>query len=88
MKNLTPEMIEKLKAAKSAEELVELAKANGIEMTADEAEACFEQLNGALDDDALGEVAGGGFDSVVPVRLPPRKVLVEVYAAPDELKSE
>ena len=59
MKNLTPEMIEKLKAAKSAEELVELAKANGIEMAADEAKTCFEQLNGAIDDEALDDVAGG-----------------------------
>ena len=37
MKNLTPEMIEKAKAAKSAEELLEIAKANGVEMTEDEA---------------------------------------------------
>ena len=29
MKNLTPEMIEKAKAAKSAEELLALAKENG-----------------------------------------------------------
>ena len=37
MKNLTSEMIEKAKAAKSAEELLEIAKAGGMEMTADEA---------------------------------------------------
>ena len=30
MKSLTPEMIEKAKVAKSAEELLELAKANGV----------------------------------------------------------
>ena len=62
MKNLTPEMIEKAKAAKSAEELLELAKAGGIEMTADEAATYFAQLNpksGELDDDALDGVAGG-----------------------------
>ena len=62
MKNLTPEMIEKAKAAKSVEELLELAKANGVEMTADEAATYFAQLNpksGELDDDDLDNVAGG-----------------------------
>ena len=33
MKNLTPELIAKARAAKSAEELLALAKENGIEMT-------------------------------------------------------
>ena len=62
MMNFNAEMIEKAKAAKSAEELLEIAKANGVEMTADEAAACFEQLNpksGELDDDDLDAVAGG-----------------------------
>ena len=62
MKNLTPEMIEKAKAAKSAEELLEIAKANNIEMTADEAATYFAQLNpksGELNDDDLDNVAGG-----------------------------
>ena len=62
MKNLTPEMIEKAKAAKSAEELLALAKANNIEMTADEAATYFSQLNpksGELSDDDLDSVAGG-----------------------------
>ena len=62
MKNLTPEMIEKAKAAKSAEELLALAKENNVEMTADEAKTYFAQLNpksGELDDDDLDAVAGG-----------------------------
>lgn len=62
MKNLTPEMIEKAKAVKSAEELLALAKANNVEMTADEAATYFAQLNpksGELDDDDLDNVAGG-----------------------------
>ena len=69
MKNLTPEMIEKAKAAKSAEELLEIAKANGVEMTADEAAAYFAQLNpksGELDDDDLDAVAGGGCGGSAP----------------------
>ena len=61
MKNLTPEMIDKAKAAKSAEELLEIAKANGVELTAEEAKTYFEQLkaNSAVSDDELDIVAGG-----------------------------
>ena len=62
MKNLTPEMIEKAKTAKSAEELLALAKENNVEMTADEAKTYFAQLgpkSGELDDDDLDAVAGG-----------------------------
>ena len=62
MKNLKPEMIEKAKAANSAEELLELAKANNVEMTADEAKTYFAQLgskSGELGDDDLDAVAGG-----------------------------
>lgn len=63
MKNLTPELIAKAKAAKSAEELFELAKENNVKLTEEEAKTCFEQLNanGAVADDELGAVAGGGF---------------------------
>ena len=63
MKNLNAEMIEKAKVAKSAEELLEIAKTNNIEMTADEAATYFAQLNpksGELSDDDLDAVAGGG----------------------------
>ena len=61
MKNLTPELIAKAKAAKSAEELLELAKANNVELTEEEAKTYFEQLNanGVVSDDELGAVAGG-----------------------------
>ena len=55
-------MIEKAKATKSAEELLELARAAGVEMTAEEAKTYFAQLNpksGELDDDDLDAVAGG-----------------------------
>ena len=63
MKNLTPELIAKAKNAKTAEELLTLAKANGVELTADEAATYFVQLNakGALSDDDLDGVSGGGF---------------------------
>ena len=62
MKNLKPEMIEKAKEAKSAEELLELAKENNVEMTADEAKTYFAQMgpkSGELNDDDLDAVAGG-----------------------------
>ena len=62
MTNLTPEMIEKAKVAKTAEELYEIAKANGVEITEDEAKTYFAQLNpksGELDEDDLDNVSGG-----------------------------
>ena len=62
----TPELIEKAKSAKSTEELMALAKENGIEMTEESANAYFNQLNpqmGELSDDELDNVAGGGCQS-------------------------
>ena len=57
---LTQEMMEKARAAKTAEELLLLANENGIEMTADEAQTYFEQINAnKLDDDLLDGVSGG-----------------------------
>lgn len=55
------ELIEKAKSAKSAEELLEEAKAEGVEMTADEAAKAFARLNnsGELSDDLLDGVVGG-----------------------------
>lgn len=63
MTNLTPELIAKAKTAKTAEELQALAKENGLEMTAEEAEAYFAQLHpvsGEMNDDELENVSGGG----------------------------
>ena len=61
MKNLTPELIAKAKTAESAEKLFEIAKENGVELTAEEAKTYFAQLNanGAVSDDELDVVAGG-----------------------------
>lgn len=70
MKKLTPEIIEKAKAAKSAEELLEIAKENDVEMTAEDAETYFAQLgpkSGELSDDDLDNVAGGACGSGVRV---------------------
>ena len=60
---LTQELIEKAKLAKSVGELIALAKENGIELTEEEANTYFAQLNpktGELGDDELDSVAGGG----------------------------
>lgn len=59
---LTPELIEKAKAAETAEALLTLARENNIEMTEEEAQTTFEQLHrsGELSDDELDNVAGGG----------------------------
>ena len=65
-KGVTPEMIQKAKTAKSADELLKLAEENEIEMSAEETKAFFEQLNaksGELSDDELDNVAGGGCKS-------------------------
>ncbi len=58
---LTPELLEKAKQAKTAEELAALAKENGIELTPESAKACFDSLNkdGEISDDELDSVAGG-----------------------------
>ena len=42
---MTNEILKKLKAAKSVEELVEIAKANGAEIAPDKAEELFAKLN-------------------------------------------
>ena len=62
MNNLTPELIAKAKAATSAEELLKLAKENGVELSEEEAKTCFEQLhaNSEVSDDELEAVSGGG----------------------------
>ena len=69
MKSFTPELIEKAKTVETAEELLELAKTNNVDLTAEEAATYFAQLNpksGELDDDDLDSVAGGKCDSGKP----------------------
>ena len=62
MKNANiKELLEKLKAAKSVEELIEMAKANGVEIAPDKAEELFAKLNadGEISDDDVENIAGG-----------------------------
>ena len=65
---MNEEMIAKAKEAKSVEELIALAKENGVELTEEEAKTYFEQLNakkGELSDDELDNVSGGGCETKV-----------------------
>ena len=66
MGNITTEMVEKAKTAKTLDELIELAKDAGIELGTEEAQMYFGMLNpksGELSDDELDDVSGGGCKS-------------------------
>ena len=57
---ITKEMIRKAMQCKDADELMALAKANGFDITKDEAEAYMtEMADVELDGDVLKSVAGG-----------------------------
>lgn len=62
---LTAEQLMKARSAKSAEELMELAKADGIEVTEEQAAEQFIMLHseGELADIELDNVSGGECDS-------------------------
>jgi len=63
---ITPELIEKAKAVKTAEELIALAKESNIELTEEQAKEYLEKLNpkmGEISDDELDNVAGGVQDA-------------------------
>ena len=59
--NISKELLEKAKQAKTAEELLELAKTENINFTAEEAAKAFAELNksGELSDEELDNVTGG-----------------------------
>ena len=57
---LTKDMLEKAMKCQTADELVALAKANGITLTKEEADAYLDELeNMELDKETLDKVAGG-----------------------------
>ena len=57
---LTKEMLEKAMKCQTADELIAMAKTEGIEITKDEAEAYLTELdNVELDSKVLDKVAGG-----------------------------
>ena len=60
---LTREQLEKALECETAEELMALAKAEGYDITKDEAEAYLDEMaNFELDSKELDKVAGGGTD--------------------------
>ena len=69
---LTQEQIEKARACKTAEELMAAAKAEGIELTKDEADAYMAELSDfELNEATLSRAAGGTHclrDFFCPVR--------------------
>lgn len=69
----TPENMAKAKQAKSAEELLALAKESGIELSEETAKMYFDEMNktGELSDDELDNVSGGCGGSSSP--YPPAK---------------
>ncbi|MDO5446071.1 MAG: hypothetical protein Q4F31_10690 [Eubacteriales bacterium] len=79
----TNEMKEKAKKAASAEELLEMAKAEGVELSASDAELYYNFLNGSreLTDEELSQVAGGKNEKKDP--LPKYKInqRVSIYFA-------
>ena len=58
--NISKELFEKAKQAKTAEELLEMAKAENIELSAEQAAKAFAELNkaGELSDEELDNVSG------------------------------
>ena len=60
MTKITREMLEKAAQCETADELIARAKASGITLTKEEAEAYLSEMdNMELDEDALDNVAGG-----------------------------
>ena len=58
---LTNDMIAKAMQCKDADELVALVKANGLDITREEAEAYLAELDDMeLDNTQLNKIAGGG----------------------------
>jgi predicted DNA-binding protein len=79
---VTKEQIQKAMTCETAEELMELAKEVGIELTKEEAEAYMAEIEDfELDGDTLKRVAGGGC-YMETAKLPPetQKILKSTTA--------
>ena len=60
-KEITKEMLEKAQQCKSVQDLLKLAEENGLELSAEEAEAFIDELADIeLDEEILNQAAGGG----------------------------
>ena len=65
---MNSELIAKAKEAKSAEELLAMAKESGVPITEELAKECFDRMHttGELADDELDSFSGGGCGGSVP----------------------
>ncbi len=63
---MSGEVVEKLKKTKSVEEVLDIVKEYGAEVTSEQAQELFDQFHekGELSDDELASVAGGEYASV------------------------
>ena len=70
---MNKEMLAKLQKAKTAEEIIAIAKEYGREVTEENAQELFDKLSdaaGELSDEAIAAVAGGKFwPSKLPVNV-------------------
>ena len=66
--NVSKELLEKAKTAKTAEELLAMSKAEGFELPEGEAKTVFSKLNktGELSDEELNNVSGGCGEEEIP----------------------
>ena len=66
--NVSKELLEKAKTAKKAEELIEMAKEENIELTVEQATKALAELHkaGELSDEELDNVSGGCSPSAPP----------------------
>ena len=79
---ITTELIEKARAAKSADEIAAIADEQGVEMSGEETASIYASLHeaeGEIADDELDNVAGGGCGEPPP---PPQAVLVRRAVPP------
>lgn len=62
MENFNQELLQKARKANSSEELLDIGRENGVELTKEDAEVYFEKLHQSckLSDEELDNVAGGG----------------------------
>ena len=69
---MNQEIIAKAREAKSAEELLAIARENDLQLNEDGARELYDRLHatGELSDDELDNVAGGGCGSKDPVQCP------------------
>ncbi len=72
---ITDEMYKKAKECKSVEEIMALARENGVELSEEQAKGFWEKLNpanGEISDDELDNISGGGCGGGEEVKYCPR----------------